>query len=113
MAHSINKRGECSCGEDDDHIVSKARTSDDKVVHLWSDGLVTSGMNYFIKGIGRARSAAERRKDLEAGWIALGDVELYDLSEVPALVKAARKAVRLPGVYNVGIARKLMREAMA
>lgn len=113
MAHSINKRGECSCGEFEDHIIGKARTADDKVVSLWSDGLVTSGMNYYIKGIGRARSAADRRKDVEAGWLAFGDVELYDFAEVPALVKAARKAVRLPGVYNAAVARKIMREAMA
>lgn len=84
----------CGCGEKKSHEVARRRTADEKQVVLWSDGLVSGAMGFNLKGIGAPRSEFERRKALEAGWLVMGDVELYDYAEVPALVKAARRAVK-------------------
>ena len=75
--------------------MARRTTADGKSVILWSDGTLTSGMGWHIKGSSHtARSAYERKKNIEAGWLLMGDVELYDYAEVPKLVNAARKAVR-------------------
>lgn len=84
----------CSCGTNETHEIARRRTADGKTVVLWSDGLITWAMGYMVRGIGAARSAYETRKNLEAGWMAMGDVDLYEAAEVSALVRAARRAVR-------------------
>lgn len=84
----------CSCGVKKDHVMATRKTADDKVVKLWSDGGVTSALGTCLPGIGTAKSAFETKKNVEAGWLAFAEVELYDFSEVSALVKAARRAVR-------------------
>ena len=75
------------------------RTSHDGyAVHLWDDGCVTyGGMATVVAGAGVARSPAMVNLNIAAGWLVLGDVALYDRAELPALVKAARKAVRAGG----------------
>lgn len=75
--------------------MSRRVTADGKSVVLWSDGTITSGMGWHIRGSSRAaRSAYERKKNIEAGWLLMGDVDLYDYAEVPKLFDAAKKAVR-------------------
>jgi hypothetical protein len=84
----------CSCGTHEPHEVARRRTLDGKLVALWSDGLVTGQMGWGIRGVGSARSAFERARDLRAGWLAIEEVGLYDYAEVGALVRAVRRAVR-------------------
>jgi len=98
----------CSCGTHEAHEVARRRTADNKGVILWSDGLVTGAIGIGIKGIGAARSAYERAKDVEAGWLAIGEVELYDLAEVAGLVRAARRAVRQPSLQPRDYMRAVM-----
>lgn len=74
--------------------IGRAKTANDSVVVLWGDGQVTWSLGRGIKGVGVARSAYECDLDVEAGWLVLGDVCMYDDNEVAALVKAARRAVR-------------------
>lgn len=84
----------CPCGCSAAHKIAHRQTADGIRVTLWSDGTVTSGMGFCIRGIGAARSNYEAEKDVEAGWLAFAEIELYDLAEVSRLVRAARKAVR-------------------
>lgn len=105
MAHSDT----CSCGETTDHVVARRTTIDGKTVLFWSDGLVTFGAGFAIKGIGRARAAYARRYDRRAADLVAGDVELFEASKVGALVQAARRAVRDPGVRDDASARTWMR----
>ena len=92
--------GACTCGLTEDHIIATRKTADDRIVHLWNDGQVTFALGVYLRGIGRSRSASGRRLDLRAGWIVLGEVESYDAEELPALVRAAQRAVRLPGANS-------------
>lgn len=71
-------------------VIARKRTSDGKDVLLWDDGSLTWSLGYAIKGAWMKPSPPNRDRALRAGWLVLGDVELYDHTEVPALVKAAR-----------------------
>lgn len=84
----------CSCGDPHPHEIGRRRTADGKTVVLWSDGAVTAALGFGLPGIGVPRGAYERGKAVEAGWLVLDEACVYDLSEIPALVKAARRAVR-------------------
>ncbi len=89
-------------------IIARRSTSDGKHVCLWSDGLLTWAMGYFIKGAARPRTESGRNEALRAGWLVLGDVELYDAAEVPTLVRAARLTVKgdgLPGTMRTRFTR--------
>lgn len=74
--------------------LARRKTFDGYIVELHDDGQVTGAMGAVIPGVGLAQSAWARDRDVEAGWLALGDVCLYDMSEVARLVLSARKAVR-------------------
>lgn len=104
-------RNPCTCGVATDHLVATRRTADGKSVQLWSDGQVTWGLGYGMRGVGRARYYSVRQRNLQAGWIVIGDVELYDAAEVPALVRAARKGMLQPGA-TIASARDFMRRAL-
>ena len=74
---------------------AERRTADGYAVGLWSDGCVTSGyLHQCVKGAGVARSEAVLAGNLAAGWLVLGEVELYTRAELPALVRVARKMAR-------------------
>lgn len=76
-------------------IIATRRTFDGVRVDLWSDGVIS------IVGIGK------RAVGLEAGWLVLGDVCLYDAAEVMALAEKARKGTR----QRMTDARDYMRKA--
>lgn len=84
----------CSCGCAETHEVARRTTADGKLVVLWSDGLVTGFLGFRVRGVGASRSTYEAGKDMEAGWLMLDEVCLYDFAEVGALVHAARRSVR-------------------
>lgn len=87
----------CSCGESKPHKVAMRSTSDGKHVHLWSDGWLTWALGAAIKGAPQPRTEAARQEALAAGWLVLGEVELYDAAEIRELIGAARWAVKRNG----------------
>jgi hypothetical protein len=78
--------------------IARRSTADGKHVCLWSDGALTWALGYTIKGSAQPRTSAARDQALRAGWLVLGDVCLYDASEVTALIKAARWAAARDGL---------------
>jgi hypothetical protein len=78
-------------------ILARRKTADDKAVLLHADGTLTWALGSAIKGSPNARTAAGIEEALDAGWIVMGEVELYDADEVPRLIEVARKAARRGG----------------
>ncbi len=70
--------------------IATRKTAQDTIVHLWPDGSLTWAMGRYIDGSPHARTKEQIEKALAAGWLALGEIELYDDSEVPDLIRAAR-----------------------
>lgn len=83
----------CTCGNTKPHHVAQRLTADGIAVVLWCDGAVTGRLGYALPGVTVVRpSAAKVEAARAAGRLLLGEVELYDLSEVPALYAACRWA---------------------
>jgi hypothetical protein len=78
-------------------VLARRKTADDKVVLLHADGTLTWALGSAIKGSPAARTAAGIEEALTAGWIVLGEVELFDAAEVPHLIETARKAAHRGG----------------
>jgi len=79
-------------------IIARRKTSDDKAVSLWNDGSLSWGAWNVIKGSPQARTDAQIRDALKAGWLVMGEVELYDADEVPRLIEVARKVAGRGGL---------------
>lgn len=101
----------CYVNDDKDLIASIAsrRTAQGHTVLLWPDGEITWRLGTYIKGSPRARGPEQVARALVAGWLVMGDVELYDDDEVPALVAAARWAAERDGLP--GTMRARLRDA--
>ena len=84
----------CSCGCTAAHRIARGTTADGVPVELYSDGQVTYAMGYHIRGVGVARSDYDCTLNVQAGWLLMGDISMFDADEVPRLVASARKAVR-------------------
>lgn len=67
-------------------VVATRKTHDGETVQFWSDGAITLGHPFNNKLVSR-----DVPRDLI--WIIAGDVSSYTASELPGLVKAARKAL--------------------
>ena len=80
----------CSCDDHTDHVVGRRTTADGKRVSLWSDGSLPWALGYAIRGSAHPRTEGQRSRALTAGWLVLGEVCLYDASEVSGLISAAR-----------------------
>ncbi len=81
-----------------DEVIARRKTADDKAIALWSDGSLTwGGIGRTIAGSPHARTPAAKTDALKAGWLVIGDVELYESDEVPALIKVARKVAAKGG----------------
>jgi hypothetical protein len=80
----------CSCGDRRAHVIARRSTADGKHVALWSDGSLTWALGVAVRGSANPRTPEARQRALAAGWLVLGDVELYDADEVSGLVRAAR-----------------------
>lgn len=80
-----------------DEIIARRQTADGKEVALWSDGSLTWGRWNVIKGSPQARTPAQIEQALQAGWLVIGEIELYDSNEVPRLIEVARKIARRGG----------------
>lgn len=82
-----------------DEIIARRKTYDDKAIALWSDGSLTwGGIGRTIEGSPNAKTPAAREAALKAGWLVLGEVEVYDAEDVPRLIKAARKVAAKNGL---------------
>lgn len=84
-------------------IMARRRTYDGVAVLFWTDGGVTLGMGFRIRGIGERRQSALRsayadalevRRDVEAAWLLAGEVEVYDAAELRRAIRVARQATR-------------------
>lgn len=73
--------------------MAKRQTADEVTIHLWSDGSITYNLGFYLPGIGASRSPEGQARDLTAGWLVMAEAALYDREELPALIRAARKAV--------------------
>ena len=90
-------------------IIARRTTFDSKVVTLWSDGDLTFALGRGIPGLRFPRSAL----GLRAGWLVMGEVELYDASEVAMLAKAALESAKrgeLPGELRARLRSKIRKE---
>jgi len=74
------------------HWIAFRKTAQGTVIHLWPDGAITWALGLYVKGSPHARTDAQIAEARTAGWLVMGEVELYDDDEVPALIKAARWA---------------------
>lgn len=89
---------QCSCGNAEPHVIARRRTFDGKDVCLWDDGTLTWAFGFAVKGAWFKPSEANRDRALAAGWLVLGEVEIYDACEVSGLVQAARWAADRDGL---------------
>lgn len=90
--------GGCSCGLAVEHIVAKRRTADGETVQLWHSGDLTGRFGY-PPGVMRAVSAVARAARRHA-WAV---VELYDWSELAALIIASEGRVRAQQAASAGL----------
>lgn len=89
-------------------VIARRKSFDGVTVKLWSDGAVTLGIN-LLAADSRTRSSYETQKNVDAGWLAMGEVELYDAAEVRKLVQTARVAVRQASLEPL----RYLRQSMA
>jgi hypothetical protein len=66
------------------NVIARRRTYDNKLILLWSDGDITNG---------HVGALLSRRVPADAAWLVMGEVCLYDLKEVKAMIQIARKAI--------------------
>lgn len=90
----------CSCGETKPHVVMRRQTADGIEVCLWENGAVTGSMGIGLPRVPLARpktpNAVSRAMSL--GRLMVGDVEIYDAAELPALYDAAKRAAARDGL---------------
>jgi hypothetical protein len=79
-------------------VIGRAKTYDDKVVLLHSDGTLTWALGNAIKGSPNARTAAAIEEARAAGWLVLGEVSIVNADDVSRLIAAARKVARKGGL---------------
>jgi hypothetical protein len=89
----------CGCGEQRSHIVARRHTADGVFVALWDDGALTGALAHALPGVrlARPRSRAGARAALAAGWLFVGEVEIHDAAELPALYDACRRVAERGG----------------
>lgn len=85
-------------GKPKDEVIATRKTYDGKNISLWSDGSLTWGrLGTVIKGSPHARTTAQIQEARDAGWLVMGEVEVYDADEVPRLIEVARKVAKRGG----------------
>lgn len=101
----------CTCGETEKHAIGRRRTADNAGVILWSDGRL-SGPFGGLPGVPAVRANTEGAQDLalRAGWLFLGEVELYERGELAALYEACRWAAERDGLPGT-VRKRMHREA--
>jgi hypothetical protein len=93
------------------HAVARRRTADDKTVCLWDDGSLTWALGMAIRGSAHPRTPEQTARALRAGWLVLGEVEMFDADEVSSLIAAARWAADRDGLPGTLRARLVAQSA--
>lgn len=106
----------CTCGTIEAHITSRRMTADGIGVVCWSDGAITGRFGNAFPGVPvvRPRTAAAVGLARRAGNLFMGEVEIYDTSDLSALYRACRWAAErdgLPGTVRARFA-QLQRPAL-
>lgn len=101
---------ECSCSEDRPHEIARRLTADGVGLVLWSDGALAGVLGFKLRGVPMRQPRTPEARDLalRAGWLLLGEVELWDAEEIGDLYRAAERAARRDGLP--GTLRALMAE---
>jgi hypothetical protein len=89
-------------------VIARRSTFDGKPILLWSDGDLTFSLGRGIPKLRIPRGSSTLA--LAAGWLVLGEVELYEAAEVAALAKAALESSRRgesPGEFRARAGRML------
>lgn len=80
----------CSCGETKAHEVMRRTTADGYTLSIWNDGAITHRrMGAYVRGLGAPRSQYGERTRARAVFAVADNLSLFDLAEVPRLVKIA------------------------
>lgn len=103
----------CTCGDTAPHVIARRHTADGYVVCLWSDGAITGALGTRIRGVPMRRPRTPEAVALAraAGWLLLGEVVIYDLSELGPVYAAAERAARTDGLP--GTLRRFLAEGRA
>lgn len=90
----------CSCGDAAEHIVARRMTADCFSVVMLSRGAIVGGFGHAFNGVpfARPRSAEGLALALRAGWLLMGEVELYDVGELGDLYAAAKRVAARGGL---------------
>jgi len=80
-------------------VMAERTTADGSRLRLWSDGALTGGYGYGFPGvpIARPRDAGKAEIARTAGWLVLGEAELYHDAEIPKLYAAALRTASRGG----------------
>jgi hypothetical protein len=84
----------CSCGCVEPHPIATRVLPDNSAVLVWSDGMITEGrakFGTFLRGLGRPRTKYGRSAQRRAVMLMLGDLELFNRTELPKLIKTAAR----------------------
>jgi len=100
----------CSCGNTDQHVIARRQTADGYEVNLWENGAITGAMGIGFRSVPLSRPKTQEAVDraLTLGHLLMGDVELYDATDLPALHTAAKRAAARDGLP--GTMRRLFTE---
>lgn len=90
----------CTCGEPHPHRVASRRSASGTIVELWSDGPITGALGIGLRGvpISRPKTTRAGERNLRAGWLFLGEVELFEDGELRGLYAACRWAAERDGL---------------
>ena len=74
-------------------------TADGQTVKLWRNGELTGGLGFALPGVPMAcpRSEEGRARALSAGWLFMGEVELYEVEELGRLYECAKRVAKRDG----------------
>lgn len=95
----------CSCGREDDHIVSRARTFDGVTVVRWHSGLITGLMGLYPPRTSRPRWLSRAARVSALVW---QDISLYEWAELAKLFRAGRMALEQTSWPPLVAMRRLM-----
>jgi len=88
MKRALEIARACSCGCVEAHVIARRLTADGAHVEVWSDGTITR-RGFFLRGLGEPRSAYAISARARGARLVLDDLSLYDLAEIPTLIKIA------------------------
>lgn len=89
----------CSCGCTTVHVIARRETADGRALTILSDGVILAGPAKFspvLRGLGSPRSNYTAGKRLAAVALMLDDLSLFDIAEIPAVIKCAETTIGAP-----------------